>query len=205
MTASVIPPTVQAAEADRPKALLIGSILGSAGAAMVVFSLLGAYLAERGRFLAENIDEEGVVTQWLNARIIPLSMPSVIAGTLGLSLFFMFWAIVAARREDRANTLVALSLTAVFGLAVINGSAFLWGTSGLEVRESAQALLLYSVMGTHLLMVGIGVVAIILTIFRVIGAAVPSREIEALSAVAVLWTVTTAVYVVLWYAVYITK
>lgn len=205
MTASVLPPAVTAADDNRPGALVIGSVLGAAGGAMVVLTLLGIYLAERGRWLAEHIDEEGVVEPWLNANIIPLTMPSTMAGTLGLSAVTMLWAVHAVRRDDRTNSLIALIITAVLGVAVINGSAFLWATSGLAVRESAQALLLYSVMGAHLVMVGLGTGALVLLAIRLIGASAPSRDEEAVTAISIFWLVTTAVYIILWYAVYITK
>jgi heme/copper-type cytochrome/quinol oxidase subunit 3 len=118
----------------------------------------------------------------------------------------MQWAVDSVRRNDRRNAIFALALTIAFGAAVINATSFLYAQTGLPVAGPSPAgLLFYAVTGAHLaLVVGALVFATLMT-FRTLGGNYDGRDREGIVAASVIWYLTTAIYGVIWYAVYVTK
>jgi len=183
----------------RPRVLLVGTALAAAASLMVFAGLMGLYISERSA--AVNAGEA-----WIPDGVhLPLAPGTISLFTFVLSGITMWWAVDAVGRNDRAGAYLALALTIMFGLCVINASSFLYGQSGLAVATK-PGLLIFTITGLHLLMVAGALVYAAVMTFRTLGGEYHGqRDREGLVAAALYWYTTIAVYSVIWYAIYVTK
>jgi heme/copper-type cytochrome/quinol oxidase subunit 3 len=183
----------------RPRVLLIGSALASGSAAMVVLALVAQYARLRNDVISGG-------SPWLpeeaNIQLTPGSMGMV---TLVMSLATVAWIVHALRNEDRTHALLAFGVTLLFGAAFINVTVFGWQQLGLGIASSTQALLIYTITGLVVAMVGIGMLFLAVMAFRALGGQLTGRSAEGVVAAVLFWYVTVAVYAVVWYAITITK
>jgi heme/copper-type cytochrome/quinol oxidase subunit 3 len=93
----------------------------------------------------------------------------------------------------------------LFGVAFINSTAYLYQQLAMGLTASTAGTLLYIVTGTHLVMVVVGMVFVAVMGFQALGGQLTGRDAEGMSAAALYWYAIVAVYVVLWYGIYITK
>jgi heme/copper-type cytochrome/quinol oxidase subunit 3 len=183
----------------RPRLLLLGSAFGAVASALAILGLLAAYLQVRADELAAG-----------NAAlpddvVLPLTPGNMGMVTLLMSAITMAWAVDALRKDDRPHAYLALGLTLLFGVAFINSTVFLYQQLHLPPTSAPIAGLLYAVTGAHLVMVVGGMLFATVMGFQALGGQLTGRDAEGMSAAALYWYATIAVYAVLWYAVYITK
>jgi heme/copper-type cytochrome/quinol oxidase subunit 3 len=183
---------------DRPRVLLIGSALASAGVVMAFATLIGIYLAARQSAVAAG-------HEWIKSGTFTLTGPNIALFTLLLSLVTMQWAVYSAGNSDRQNTWVAVGLTVMLGAAYINATTFIYTEMGLAVRETSAALLIYTVTGAHLVVMGAAMLFVLVAAFRTLGAQDSAPAREGMAAAAMFWYVTCAVFFVIWYAIYVIK
>jgi heme/copper-type cytochrome/quinol oxidase subunit 3 len=190
----------------RPRAQVIAAAILAGGSAMAIFALVGLYLSTRHGVLAGN----GV---WIPAGGLPLTGPNVALFTLLLSVPAMAWAQQAVANDDRQNLWVAIGIVLLLGAAFINAESFILhgmnlspeASKSVGISDNLPMLLIFTIIGIHLLMVGAALVSILLTGFRTLGGQLSTRNRDGVSAVALYWYVTVGVFVVLWYAIYVTK
>lgn len=193
--ALALPP---AAPPARPRVLLIGTALVSGATFMMFAGLIGLYLSQRSAVLAQG----GL---WLpDGASLPLTPGNIAMATMLLSAVTMWWAVDAVGKNDRPAAYLALGLTIMFGIAVINATSFLYSQMELPVATTT-GLLLYTVTGAHLAMIVGGMVFAAVMTFRTLGGEYHGRDREGLVAAALFWYATIAVQAVIWYAIYITK
>jgi len=185
--------------ARRPRVLLLGAAFGAVAAALVVAAELAVYLQVRGQLAAagDATFPEGVV--------LPLTPGSMGMLTLAMSLVTVSWAVYALQNDDRPHAYLAIGLTLLFGAAFINSTVYLYQQLAMGLTASAAGTLLYIVTGTHLVMVVVGMVFVSVMGFHALGGQLTGRDAEGMSAAALYWYITVAVYVVIWYGIYITK
>lgn len=193
---------VAAAIVPRRRTLQVGT--GFAGAAVMMYfgGLLGVYFSERADFLRANPGES-----WIPAGArIELTAPTVMAWTLLLSVVTMQWAVHATARDDRRHTLLALATTAMFGVAVINQTAFQYAQMGLVIDGgSLAAPLIYVISGSHLALVVVALVFLFVMAVRSLTAPQTSVHLDGMTAAALAWHVMVFVYLVIWVGVFVTK
>jgi len=122
-----------------------------------------------------------------------------------MSAVTMAWVVHALRHDDRPHAYLAVGLTLLFGVAFINSTVYLYQQLAMGLTASTAGTLLYIVTGTHLVMVVVGLVFIAVMGFHALGGQLTGRDAEGMGAAAVYWYVTVAVYVAIWYGIYITK
>jgi cytochrome c oxidase subunit 3 len=98
-----------------------------------------------------------------------------------------------------------MGLTMVFGLAYLNSAAYLYTQMSLGISDSVPGVLIYAISGTHIALTIAALIFFLLMTFRSLGGQFSSRDREGVAAAALFWHVTVALYLVIWYAVYITK
>ena len=192
---------VASAPARRPRVLLIGTAFAAAGSVAVFVGLLAVYFSVRAQVLADG-------EAWLpSGAEIPLSPGNMSMATLAMSLVTVQWAVHAAANRDRGHAYAALGVTTLFGLAHVTQIAFLWTQWNLPLNGegSVQAVLLFTVLGLQVAMTGAALIFIALMTLRSLGGQFTGPDAEGLSAAALYWYVTVAVYSVIWYAVLIVK
>lgn len=194
--------TVAPAVLPRRRTLQVGT--GFAGAAVLMYfgGLLGVYFSERADFLRANPGQSWIPS---GARI-ELTAPTVMAWTLLLSVVTMQWAVHATARDDRRHTLLALVVTAMFGVAVINQTAFQYAQMGLVIDGgSLAAPLIYTISGSHLALVVVALIFLFVMVMRSLTAPQTSAHLDGMTAAALLWHVMVFVYLVIWVGVFVTK
>jgi heme/copper-type cytochrome/quinol oxidase subunit 3 len=193
--ALALPP---AAPPARPRVLLVGTALATAGTVMAFAGLFGVYLSQRHAVLAQG-------GTWLPDGVkIPLTPGTIGMATMLLSGVTMWWAVDSVGKNFRQAAYLALGITIMFGLAVINSTTFLYTQMGFAVNTKA-GLLVYAITGAHLAMIVAGLVFAAVMTFRTLGGEYHGRDREGLVAAALFWYATIAVYAVIWYAIYVTK
>jgi heme/copper-type cytochrome/quinol oxidase subunit 3 len=128
----------------------------------------------------------------------------MLLGLVGLVLFAQ-WAVHSARRQERANTGLALGLVLLMALAVINAQFFVYNQIELPIADdlAGYAGMFYAVTGTMTVLFIAGFVFTLVTAFRVLGGRV--RDQELVMAHALYWYVLTAAFCAVWFVVYVTK
>lgn len=190
----------------RPRSQIVAAALFASAAAMAILVLLSLYISARSGALAAN-------TEWLSPGSIPLTGPNIALFTLLLSVPVMAWAQYSIATDDRQNLWVAFGIVLLLGVAFINAESFILTNITLSheagksigITESIPGLLIFTIVGLHIAMVVGGLGSIILTGIRSLGGQMSSRDRDGISAVALYWYVTVAVFIVLWYAIYVTK
>jgi heme/copper-type cytochrome/quinol oxidase subunit 3 len=198
VTASPIA-TAPAPPPRRPRVLLIGTAFGAVASALVVLSMLAAYLQLRANRLADG------VTALPDGVVLPLTPGNMGLATLAMSTVTMAWIVHSLRNDDRKHAYLGLGVTLLFGVAFINSTAYLYQQLAMGLTASGTAGLLYAVTGAHLVMVFVGLVFIAVMGFQALGGQLTGRDAEAMTAAALYWYVTVAVYGAVWYGIYITK
>lgn len=193
---------VAAAIVPRRRTLQVGTGFAAAAVMMYFGGLLGVYFSERADFLRANPGES-----WIPAGArIELTAPTVMAWTLLLSVVTMQWAVHATARDDRRHTLLALATTAMFGVAVINQTAFQYAQMGLVIDGgSLAAPLIYVISGSHLALVVVALVFLFVMAVRSLTAPQTSVHLDGMTAAALAWHVMVFVYLVIWVGVFVTK
>lgn len=186
-------------EARRPRVLLVGSALAAVASGLVVLTMLAAYLQLRGDRL------DAGVTALPEGTVLPLTPGNMGFTTLLMSTITMAWIVHALRRDDRTHAYLGLGVTILLGAAFINSTVYLYQQLALGVTTSGTSALLYAVTGTHLVMVFVGLVFTAVMGFQALGGQLTGRDAEGMSAAALYWYVTVAVYAAVWYGIYITK
>lgn len=194
-----IPARVAAPQPARPRLLMIGTALASSAVIMLMAGLLGIYIKTRADVIATG-------QTWLpNGTTIPLTQPNMMAITLVFSVVIMVWAISSLSRDDRPNTYTALGLVLVMGFAYLSQTAYLLSIMELGAADSLQANLIYGVVGTHMAIVGAGMIYVLIMGLRTLGGEYSARDREGIYGAALFWYVSVALYMAVWYAIYITK
>jgi heme/copper-type cytochrome/quinol oxidase subunit 3 len=201
MTAVAVSPLVTAPppEPRRPRLLLIGAAFGSVASALVVLSTLAVYLQLRGDLLA------GGGQAAPDDFVLPLTPGGMGMVTLLMSLVSVSWAVWSLRRDDRPHAYLAVGLTLLFGIAFVNVTVYLYQQLTLPLTFSGLGGLFYVVTGAHLVMVVVGMVFVAAMGFQSLGGQLTGRDADGMSAAALYWYVTVAVYGVIYYGIYITK
>ena len=183
----------------RPRVLFVGAAFGASASALVVLTTLAVYLQVRGDFLASG------ATTLPDDTLLPLTPGGMGMVTLSMSVVTVAWAVWALRRDDRPHAYLAIGLTLLLGVAFVNSTVYLYQQLALPLTASATGGLLYIVTGTHLVMVVVGLVFVMVMGFQSLGGQLTGRDAEGMSAAALYWYVTVAVYTAIYYGIYITK
>ena len=201
MTATTVAPlaTAPPPAPRRPRVLLTAAAFGAVSSALVVLAALAVYLQLRADFLASG------ASTLPDDTLLPLTPGSMGMVTLAMSCVTMSWAVWALRRNDRPHAYLAVGLTLLLGVAFINATVYLYQQISLPLTGSATGALLYIVTGAHLVMVAAALVFVFVMGFQSLGGQLIGRDAEGMSAAALYWYVTVAVYAAIYYGIYITK
>ena len=182
----------------RPRSLVVASAFGT-GAVLAYFGgLFGIYFSIRADAMAWG-------TQWFPEGAIELAPGGMNMATMAVSAITMGWAVHSVLKDDRVHAYLALALTAVMGIAMVNQTAFYIADIGLPIDTSQATTLMFVIVGSHLVMVSVGVLWLGLLLLRALGGQDTSRHRDLVSAAALYWYAVNAVYAVIWVGIYIAK
>ena len=199
-----ITPVVSIAEAppapaQRPRVVMVATAFASAASAMYFLSLVGMYLSQRTATLLGG-------NPWLPEDvIIPLTQPNLLLGTLLMSSVTMQWAVSGIKDDDRPHAYLALLITLGLGFCFIVMTAYLYSLMQFDLAQSSVSILFYAITAGHVLMLVAAMVFVVLMAYRALGGQFTSRQHDGMSAAALYWHTTVAVFALIWLAIYITK
>jgi len=180
--------------------LLVGTALASAASFMLFAGLIAVYIAKRTQTVA-------ATGAWLPQGVtVPLT-----PGTMGLIIMTMAavvvqWAVYAIGNDDRTSTYVAVGVTLLLGASYLVEMGYYFTQIAIPVRDpSGVGVLLFTIVGAHLAMVGAAMVFVVVMGFRTLGGQYSARDREGVAAAALFWYTTLAVYAVIWYSVFVIK
>ena len=191
---ATIPVGVAPGVEPRRRQLLFASTFAAGGSAVLVLTLLGAYLQQRS----------AVGDAWLAENNIPLTQPTMQLFTLLMSMFTVQWAVYAIARDQRGYAYLAAGLSIMLGLAFINQTWFLYTRVELPL-DSTEGPLFYAATGAHLAMLGAAIVLLGLNTLRSLLGAMSSRRPDGFAAAAIYWHVMAGLYFAIWLGVYVLK
>jgi len=194
MSLAIVPTDLAPAVPPRRRQLLFGSAFAAGGSAVLILTLLGAYLQQR----------HGVGADWLKDHNIPLTQPTMQLFTLLMSMFTVQWAVHAIGRDERGYAYLASAISIVLGLAVINQTWFLYTMVELPVK-STEGPLFYAVTGAHLAMLGAAILFLGVTTLRALSGSLSSFRPDGFSAAAIYWHTMAGLYFLIWLGVYVLK
>ena len=138
--------------------MFLGTALACSAGTMVIGAMCALWLRFR------KVAITGTTHIWVPKNI---SIPEVASNIMLLSFIaicvFGQWAVFAAKRDDKRHVGIALLLTGLIGLAVINAQAAVYYQMRLPIRSttgSAYGVMFYAITGTFLVFMIIGVVLV---------------------------------------------
>jgi heme/copper-type cytochrome/quinol oxidase subunit 3 len=193
----------------RPRVLLIAAAMAAAASILTILTMLSAYLGLRSEIIAGQATQEGEAAEAVTALPegvdIPLTPGTMNVGTLVMSAITAAWIVYALRNRDRPHAYLALGLTILFGIAFITQTVFLYTEMGFEIAASPQAVLVYAITGAHIAMTVGGLLFLAVMGFHALGGQLTGRDADSMSAATLYWYATVAVYMAIWYGIYVTK
>jgi heme/copper-type cytochrome/quinol oxidase subunit 3 len=148
----------------------------------------------------------GTDQPWLPSGVtIPLTQPNFMLLTMVFSAVAMAWALSAVRHDDRPNAFIAFGLTLMFGFAQIAQTAYLLTLMKLPAAGNPAAALIYTMVGVQLATTAMAMGYVVAMALRTLGGGYSARDYEGVLSATVFWFTNVGVYIILWYAVYITK
>ncbi len=182
----------------RPRTLVVASAFGTGAVLMYFGGLFALYFSVRADALAWG-------SQWYPEGAIQLVPGGMNMATMAMAAITMAWAVQAVLNDDRVHAMIAMALTAVLGIAMVNQTVFYFMDIGLPIDASEAATMLYVIVGSHLVMVAVGVLWLGLLLLRTLGGQDTNRHRDLVSAAALYWYAAVAVYSVIWVGIYIAK
>ncbi len=190
--------TPPAAPPGRPRTLLIGTGFVVVAVVLAFSGLVAIYIEQRAAVIRTG-------NPWIPTDAdIPTTPGTMMLFTLLMSAVTMQWAVWAVTRNDRPRTYMALGITVFLGLAYINGMAFFFTQTSMSVTDPI-GLLVFTIFGAHIAMLGAGLIFLAVMTFRTLGGQYSNRDNEGLAAAAIYWYAMVAVYCGLWLLVFIKK
>ncbi|MFM7263894.1 MAG: cytochrome c oxidase subunit 3 [Acidimicrobiales bacterium] len=185
--------------------VFVATALASSGAAMILVGMCSIWMKFRAAApLRESSDGFYMIKDWLPADI---AIPEVAANTMWVTFMaaclFAQWAVYSAHRNDSRHRSMALGLTALMGVAIINAQVGVWSKMGIGVGDGAYQSMFYAITGTVIVLVAVGIAFTAATLFRSIGGRADDTQV--VSAHALYWYVLTAAFTLVWFLVYVQK
>lgn len=187
---------------SRTRSQFVGTAFACAAGLMYFGGLLGTYAKMRH-------GAGGTSATWLPKKISIPEIPSnTMMVTMVLASITAQWAVHAMRRGNRRDASIAMAVTALFGVAVINAQAFIYGQMKVPVRSTegkAFNVLFYTATGSMMFAIMVGLVLAAVTAFRSLGGRFSPTDTEGVSSTALYWHFLTVAFAAVWFFVYVTK
>jgi heme/copper-type cytochrome/quinol oxidase subunit 3 len=187
-----------AAPAPPPqRQVFVGTALAGVATLMLMGGMLAIWILQRQRAIDA---DELWVPKGIKIPLVPANV--MLIGVWALCIFAQ-WASWSARRADRGHTALALGLTGLMAIAIINAQAYIYNQMELPIAETGYAGMFYAITGTMTALFVIGLAFSGIAAFRFLGGRMSDREVVA--AHALYWYVLAIAFSAMWLIVYVTK
>ena len=145
-----------------------------------------------------------MIKDWLKKDVaIPEVAATTLMFTFVIACVMAQWAVYSAKRNDASHAGLALIVTSMLGVALINGQAAVYMQMGLGILDGPYQTMFYAVTGTMLFLLVTGLVFSLVTMFRVYAGRV--RDYQVVSAHALYWYFLAMTFLAMWFVVYVQK
>jgi len=179
--------------------MLVGTALVCAAGAMLFAGMIGVWF---------NLREAagGTTAGWLpEGAVVPEVATNVMLfGMIAIS-FMAQWAVYAMKDANRKDSAIALGVTVLLGLAMVNAQAYVYGQMGLGISGGVYQSLFYALTGTWLAALLGGIAFTGIVAFRSLGGRYTPKRHEGVAALAMYWHFLTVAFVAVWFTVYVWK
>ena len=176
--------------------VVVGTTLGAVAMSMLAGGMFAVWMRQRN----ENVEATG---HWLPDGVVIPEVPAnvMLIAFIGVCSFAQ-WAVWSAKRDDRPHTAMALGVTVLTAVMVINAQAFIYAQMGVGIGDGTYGAMFYGITGMFMALMIIGVIFSAVTAFRYIGG---RSDAEIVAAHAIYWYTMSAIFAGIWFFVYITK
>lgn len=195
----------QAADRAPRRQVFVATAIAASAMAMMVAGMLAVWMKFRAA-APTRASSDGLyqIKDWLPKDII---IPEVAANTMLVTFFVAClmaqWAVYSAKRNDARHRSLALLITSVIGVAIINAQVAVWSQMEIGVRDGAYQTMFYAITGTVVVLVAIGIAFGVAAYFRSVGGRADDQQV--VTAHALYWYVLTAAFTAVWFLVYVQK
>jgi len=195
-----------AASAPAPRRqIVVATALASASAFMIIMGMVAMWLKFRaGAPTRSSSDGLKVIKDWMPAGItIPEVAANVMLITFPVGALMAQWAVYSAKRHDAPHRSLALAISFVMGLAIVNAQIAVYSQMNIGLADGKFQTMFYSITGTMLLLVVGAMVFSLVAFFRSVGGR--DNDQDVVNAHAFYWYFLTAAFAVVWFVVYVQK
>lgn len=185
--------------------VLVATALASAAGTMVMAGMLATWLKFRAAAPTRaSSDGLEILKDWMPKSVV---MPEVVTNLMLFAFVIVClmaqWAVYSAKRQDSSHRSFAIAGTFLMGLAAMNTQLAVWNQMELELAKGAYQTMFYTITGTMMVMIAIGLAFSAVTFFRSVGGR--DNDQQVVSAHALYWYFCTAAFVAMWFVVYVQK
>ena len=183
----------------RGRTLLVATGFAIAATVMYFAGLFGIYFQQRAQARDAGLE-------WIPGdAVLDLAAPGMIMWTLLISVAVVQWAVYSIARDDRPPALLAIGATLAMGALVLVLAARQFTQMGLIADRDISSVLIYTISGSHVVMVLIAMTFVALMGFRALAGQYSSRQTDGIVAAAMFWDAAVFIYFFLWIGVFIAK
>lgn len=185
--------------------LLVGTGVVTAAGALLIGGMLSIWLRFRAAApLRESSDGLKQIKDWLPA---DLKMAEVLTNvglaTVGIACVMAQWAVYSSRRHDSRHATMALGMTLLMGVALVNALVAVYPEMEIVLTDGPYQTMFYAITGTLIALVAVGMAFSLAALFRSAGGRASNTDL--MSAHALYWYFLAAAYTAVWFVVFVQK
>lgn len=175
------------------RTVVLGVLLFVAAEAMVLGAMVAIYFAVKSG--APRWPPRGVR--------LGIYLPLTVAITALMSAASARWALFAVRRNDQRNAVIALALTTLFAIAMVNAEWYALGRRGLGVGRHAYGSLYATLIGFHIFHVLLSIPVLLVVAGRTLAGHFRMDDHEPVRAASILWQFGNVVWMIVAVVLYV--
>lgn len=185
--------------------LLVGTGAVVAAGAMLIGGMLSIWLRFRAAApLRESSDGLKQIKDWLPKDIAMAEvLTNVALATVGIACVMAQWAAYSSRRRDSRHTSMALGMTLLMGVALINSLVAVYPEMEIVLADGAYQTMFYTITGTLIALIAAGMGFTLAALFKSSGGR--STNTDLMNAHALYWYFLAAAYTAVWFVVFVQK
>ena len=185
--------------------LLVSAALVAAGAGMLIAGMLAMWMRFRaGAPTRESSDGLYIIKDWLPENIkIPEVAANTMLATYPFAPLMAQWAVYSAKRGDKGHRSLAILITFMVGLAIVNAQMAIYMKMDIGMADGAYQSMFFAITGTMTFLVVAGMAFSAVAFFRSVGGRDDDQQL--ISAHALYWYFLTAAFTAVWFFVYVQK
>lgn len=185
--------------------LLVGTGVAAAAGTLLIGGMLSIWLRFRDAApLRESSDGLKQIKDWMPKDLAMAEvLTNVALATVAIACVMAQWAAYSSRRNDSRHTSMALGMTLLMGVALINALVAVYPEMEIVLADGAYQTMFYAITGTLIALIAVGMGFTLAALFKSSGGR--SGNTDLLNAHALYWYFLAAAYSAVWFVVFVQK